>query len=70
MIKAMKGQGKITKGMLGLEIIKRYFEFNYFKKNRLPKFKTKEELVTYIKRYYIDETIVTDDSNILNFFTR
>jgi len=50
---------KITKGMLALEIIERYFEFNYFKKNRLPKFKTKAELITYIKRYYIDETIVT-----------
>jgi len=49
---------KITMGMLGLEIIKRYFEFNYFKKNRLPKFKTKAELITYIKRYYIDEIIV------------
>ena len=53
---------KITKGMLGLEIIKRYFEFNYFKKNRLPNFKTKAELITYIKRYYIDEiTVVPDD---------
>jgi len=49
---------KITKGVLALEIIERYFEFNYFKKNRLPKFKTKAELITYIKRYYIDETIV------------
>ena len=52
---------KITVGMLGLEIIKRYFEFNYFKKNRLPQFKTKAELITYIKRYYIDQIIVTHD---------
>ena len=52
---------KITVGMLGLEIVYRYFEFNYFKKNRLPTFKTKAELVTYIKRYYIDEIIVIQD---------
>jgi len=54
---------KITKGMLGLEIIKRYFEFNYFKKNRLPNFKTKAELITYIKRYYIDEITVVHSLN-------
>jgi len=60
-MKRRRCANRITEGILGLEIIKRYFEFDYFRKNRLPKFKTKAELITYIKRYYIDEIIVVHD---------